>query len=212
MNRQNITVVTAETAEVVTLAEVKSFLRVTTSDEDTVIQSFLDAAIDETKNYTRRSLINRTLKLTLDRFPASNTNDWWDGVRQLPISELHRSSEKIELPSPPLVSVTSIVTYDTGNTASTFGSGNYTVDTANSRVLLNFGQVWPVDLRNLAAIEITYVSGYGAAASNVPASLKTAIMQHTMEMYEMRQFCEPPEICRNLLNRYRIRDGLGANV
>ena len=209
--RKSITVVTPEAADLVTLSAMKAFLRVDGSDEDDIITEFIAAATEEAKNYTKRSLINRTLKFTLDRIPPREHKEWWDGVRQASISVLHGDSDSITLPFPNLQSVTSFVTYDDADNASTFDASNYGADTAGARIYLKQGDTWPSDLRDHAAIEITYVSGYGATAADVPSSIISAVKMHVMEMYEMRKFCDIPAGSCKLLSRYRIMDGLSYN-
>lgn len=209
--RKSITVITAEAAVLVTTAAMKAFLRVDTSDDDTIINEFIAAATQDAINYTRRSLINRTLKFTLDKIPPRENKEWWDGVRQASINTLHGDSDSITLPFPNVSSVTSFVTYADDNSSSTFSSSNYGVDTAGARVYLNAGQSWPSDLRDHNAIEITYVSGYGASASDVPSAIISAVKMHVMEMYEMRKFCDMPAGCSKLLQRYRVLDGLSFN-
>ena len=210
-NRNSVEVVTPEAVNVVTLSEVKTFIRVDGHDEDALIDSLLDAAIEEARNYTRRSFINRTLKLTLDEFPHGHVNDWWDGVRTGALNELRAGHDVVNLPFAPISSVTSIVTYNDGNVASTFDSSSYRLDTSGGRVILNDGYVWPSDLRDHSAIEITYVSGYGASSTDVPAAIRTAIKMYVQQMHEMRDFCEMPEGCKKMLRSYRIIDRLTLN-
>lgn len=210
-NRNSISVITPEAVDLVTLAETKTYLRVDISDDDALIDGLIEAAIEEAKEYTRRSFIDRTLKFTLDRLPERNRKDWWDGVRQAHINVLYGDSDIIELPFPRISSVTSFVTYDNSNASSTFSTDAYRLDSAGGRVILNEGYTWPTDLRDRTAIEITYVSGYGAAASDVPAPIKGAIKMHVQQMYEMRDYCVMPETCQSMLMRYRIIDGLTRN-
>jgi len=211
MNRNTVTVVTPEAAPLITLTELKTFLRVDGNDENSLITDFLNAAIDDAKNYTRRSFINRTLLLTLDGFPYSSNSEWWSGTRQVSQNAIHKKANSIEIPFPKLVSVSNITTYDYDNSANVFGASNYFVDTAGARVSLNQSGTWPVNLRDTAAVKVQYVSGYGEAASDVPPAIKIAIQMHVQKMYEMRQYCDSPESSMAMLNRYRILDGVSRN-
>lgn len=206
--RPRVEVTTAEATPAVSLADAKLWLRVDSgnTDDDDVITDMISAATDSAKEYLRRSLINRTLKATFDEFPKRPTDraGWWDGVRQGSITEIHSDSDLIILPFPPLVSVTSVTTYDTANSGSVFSSSNYTADTSGGRIYLDYGQTWPTDLRDYAAIEVVYVSGYGSAASDIPPAITTAIRMHVMEMYEQRTFCDIPTNCKKMLDPYRI--------
>ncbi|MCU1327433.1 MAG: hypothetical protein JWN34_2803, partial [Bryobacterales bacterium] len=104
--------------------------------------------------------------------------------------------------------VTSVVTYNLANNSSTFDSSNYLFSAENARITLNFGAIWPADLRPAGTCEITYVAGWGDAASNVPMPIRTAIKMHAAAMYESRGMCDcgtPPDSAQALLKQYRVR-------
>jgi len=157
--------VTAPSAEPVTTAEVKAFLRVDGSDEDTLIAALAVAARDAVEADTGRSLITTTWDYTLDRWPTAR---------------------RVAVPRVPLVSVTSITTYDVDNAATTFGAADYRADTAHGVIALDDGASWPTDLRAVAGIVIRYVAGYGAAGSDVPQGLRMAILRRAAYDFEHR--------------------------
>jgi len=154
--------------EPVTTAEAKNYCRVDTgiTEDDTLIGVLVTAARQLVELYTGRSLVTQTWELALDNFPAGSS---------------------VELPRGPVQSVTSIKTYDDEDNESTFASGNYLVDTSLGRVSLNHDAVWPTDLRSTASVLITYVAGYGDAASDVPAALRQAILMLVGHWYENRE-------------------------
>lgn len=167
----SLTVTSAPATEPVTTAEAKAHLRVAHSDEDTYIDTLVKAARELVEADTRRALINQTIRLSLDRFPTVAF---------------------IELPRPPLSSVTSITYTDAdGNTGTSFASSNYQVDTDMlvGRVRLAVGTTgWPTTQTNaLQAVKVTYVAGYGTAGSNVPASLVHAIKLLVGHWYTNRE-------------------------
>ena len=51
---------------------------------------------------------------------------------------------------------------------------------------LKSGATWPVALRANNAIEISYTSGYGDAAADVPAPVKRAVKQMAAYLYQNR--------------------------
>ena len=188
-NRVSATVTTEAEMAPVDIQDAKAFLRLDGNSEDSLINDLIYTATEMAENYTRRAFINRTLKLTLDAFPPQRSNQWWDGTRDGAKSELITGSKAvINLPYPPIVSITSIITYNDSNTSSTFDSSSYTVNEAHAQVLLNSGYTWPVDLRHTAAIEVTYVAGYGTQPSNVPSSLKHGILMIVNALYNDRYF------------------------
>lgn len=102
--------------------------------------------------------------------------------------ELSLDAEEVEdcvwLPRPPLISVTSVKTYDVNNAEATVSSSLYTVEAGDaSRVWLNQGQVWlgnlvwGSDFRKQRALVVRYVSGYGAAATDVPEAIRRALKE-----------------------------------
>lgn len=205
MIRSTPTLVTAPATEPVTSAEAKAWMKVDSTDDDTLIGNLITAAREAAEKYTRRAFITQTWKLTVDLGGNSLDMALPDGLYELPVSALYGEiPREISLPYQPLQSITSVVSYSTSNVSSTYASTNYFADTANSRIVLNDGSVWPSDMRRKAGLVITYVSGYGTLASTVPQSIKHAIMMHIQKMYDERIVCDMPESCANLLRQYRI--------
>ena len=205
--RQSFAITSAPAAEPVSVSEVKQYLRVDGSSDDDLLTDMIVAARGMAEEYLRRSLITQTVKLTMDWFPRRENGDWWDGVREIAISELSHEEDYIKLPMAPIQSISSIVTYSDGNQASTFSASNYRLDAAGARVMLNDGQVWPSDLRARQAVEITYVAGYGDEASDVPAAIRQAIMQMVNSLYNSRG-CDSgiSDSAKMLMRPYRIID------
>ena len=171
-NRTAIRVITAPAAEPVTSTECKLDARVSGSTEDSLFTSWIAAARAEIEAAARRALINRTLELTLDGFPA-------DGV--------------IYLPFPPLVSVTSIKYTTDAGVEHTITGSDYVVITENDPGLVIAASTasWPSDLRKRAAVRIRYVAGYGAAASDVPDGYKVDIRGLVKLYYDYRSGWTP---------------------
>ena len=142
-------IVTAPTIEPISLAEAKTHLRIDVTDDDSYLSDLLiPSARWQVEHATSRALITTVLEQTVDRFPEE---------RELTIARW------------PLVSITSITSYDSSDVASTFAASKYLVDTASEpgRVILNDGQSWPSDLRARAAVVIRWSAGYGATAALV---------------------------------------------
>lgn len=207
MKRRSITLVTAPATEPVSLTEAKAWAKVDDTADDTLITSLIVAARESAEQFLRRSLITQTWKLSID-LPASRFDDsLGEGVYDLPVTALYSGlPSAIRLPKGPVQSITSVKTYDLDNTESTYSSSNYTVDTDGDRLVLNYGAIWPTNLRRTAAALITYVAGYGDASTDVPQAIRTAILMHIQKMYDGRIVCEMPDGCQQLLRQYRIMD------
>lgn len=176
-------------SEPVTAAEVKDQLRITGTDDDALIELYIQSARELCEELTGLALITQTWKLTLDHWPGG-AEDWWDGVRTLPISELRASARHYDvvIPRYPLQSIQSITADDTAVTVADV----FITDTQQmpGRLVIKRGATWPTVLDRANGIEISYTAGYGSDASSVPAALRLALMQMASYMYEHRGDCD----------------------
>lgn len=161
----SLTIFSAPAAEPVSLVEAKSHLRVTSTDDDTLISALIVATREQAEAFTRRSLVTQTWDLTLDRFP-----------------------ETIEVPLPPLQSITSISYVDEEGVTQTMASSDYTVDTKSSpgRIVPAYGTSWPTTREIINAVTVRFVAGYGAAL-DVPQAIKNGMLLHIGHLYANRE-------------------------
>lgn len=171
--------------EPITSSDTKLFLKIDLSDDDAIVTSLIKASREYVESFTGRSFINRTFKLSLDGIAESDV-PLWEGTRVGP--DINYRKRTIPLWRSPVSSVTSIITYDDADNATTFSASSYYVDTSRepAQVILRSGSVWPSALRVGNAIEITYVAGYGSTASSVPEAVKIAMYQICSYLYENR--------------------------
>lgn len=169
MTDASFALVTGPASEPVSLADAKDHLRVTGNSEDTILGTLITSARQWAENRTKRALINQTWRCKLDAFPAMD--------------------EPIDLRWPPLVSVTSIAYVDSNGDTQTWSSSYYTVHTDRTpgQVSLAYDADWPVTRDQRDAVTITYVAGYGSAASNVPAAIIAAIKLQIGDLYANRE-------------------------
>jgi len=172
-------------AEPLTLDETKTFLRVDHDNDDAQISALIAAARQMCENLTGRSLITRSYSLYLDCWPGGNLI-WWDGIREG--ADISPRSALLNLPKPPLVSVTGINVYAADNTATAFPAADYYVDTAGlpGRIVLKPDVSPPVPGRPANGIEIQFRAGYGATPQSIPAALRQAMKQLVAYLYEHR--------------------------
>ncbi len=162
-------VITPPSVEPVTVAEVKAQARVDLADEDTLIQGYIRAARETLERLLWRAFITQTLELTLDGWPEGS---------------------EIRLPRPPLQSVTAVRYTTEDGTLKTLDPALYVVDTASEpgRVVLKRGTSWPSEtLAPAAGVKVEYVAGYGDQASDVPESIRQAILLLAAHWYEHRE-------------------------
>lgn len=189
----------APSVEPLTTAEAKTHLRVDTSDDDTYIDTLILAARQQAESITRRALITQTWKYYLAQFPINTPG-------QFP--------NAIEIPLPPLQSITSIKYTDNDGVQQTISSGDYDVDIniEPGRIIPSFGNVWPSTRYQANSVEIILVTGYGDASTDIPVQIIQAIQLLIGHYYENResvvtgtQVNVVPDTVQYLLDRYIIR-------
>jgi len=176
-------------SEPVSLMEMKRYLRIDDNSDDIVLSDQIMEARRFIEDQIGLAFISQSWRMALDRWPAGG-EAWWDGVREMSITELYRSNvlQSVTLPRWPLVSITSVTTYDEDSNATAITVANvFDVDVYRTpgRITLKRGQTWPVALRANNAIEIVYVAGYANAAA-IPMTMKRAVKQLAAFMYNHR--------------------------
>lgn len=179
-------------SEPVTAAALRTFLRESeTGLPDSEAEDFITEARQYIEEITGIAMINQTWLMSIDQWPQSQNGVWWDGVRQMAITELYDPANlsSVYLPRYPLSVVDSVTTYaENSDSTSVVVADTFDIDTAQrpGRMTLKRGSTWPVALRANNAVEIEYTSGYGASASAVPAVLKRAVKQLAAALYNGR--------------------------
>tara|TARA_R110002153_G_scaffold50989_2_gene143418 strand:- start:4389 stop:5027 length:639 start_codon:yes stop_codon:yes gene_type:complete len=185
-NRKSVSVSASADSPAVSLADMKVFLRVDGSVDDDIITAYIATATEAVKQYLRQAILTETLVFKADGFTDGHGDDnllaLGPGVHTASRPYVLGGGETLELPFPPLQSVTSIVTYDRSNNASTYDANRYQVDLTSGRIYLDEGETWPSDLRAQDAVQVTYVSGYGSG--DIPPPILEAIRMYVTSMYE----------------------------
>lgn len=207
-NRKSAYVTTSTDDPAVSLADMKAVLRVDGTADDDQITAYIAAATEAVKQYTRLALLTETFVFKMDGFTEPGGDDrlaaLGPGVHTAYVSYILGGGETVDLPFPPLQSVTSVVTYDRANNATTVDASTYRVDLQSGRIYLNEGETWPIDLRAQDAVQITYVAGYGSGS--IPLPIVEAIKMYVEALYDG---CgELNEKARAMLASYRRMDSL----
>ena len=132
--------------EPITTSEAKTHLRITMSDEDTYIDTLIQAARELAEEIAESSFITQTWKAYLDDFESCIQLRWM-----------------------PIISITSVKYRDSDGDEQTVTSSNYNADAISGRVTAI--DSWPehnTDYKSGVVIE--YQAGYGAASA-VPKKL-----------------------------------------
>lgn len=202
----NYKIITPVTAEPVTLAEIKDFLRLTAitytdsviseeTAEDYLLSSLITAAREYCEGVTGRALVEQTIEAYLDGFPCGREK-WY-----------------IELPRPPLQSVTSLkYTDNTGAETTMIVNTDYIVDLDSniSRIVLPYGANWPsFTPYPINPIKVTYVAGY-SDTDPIPKTIKQAMLLLIGHWYANREATGDVKgklayAVDTLLNMHRVR-------
>lgn len=197
MGNDHYTVTTPPNETPVSLEEAKDWCRVSTTADDTLITSLIDAAVDVAERYTNRVFIERT-------FVGKFIGLEWSRF------EINRF---LQVRRAPFKSLTSITDSDTNDLTSDFILKE---NSAFSRLILD-------DSISLDTVPypliVEFVAGYGAKA-DVPEGLKTAIKQLVCFMYSNKGDCGGdtctngktsgiPQGIATMLNGYKILNTFG---
>lgn len=186
--------ITDAASEPVTTAEAKKQLEIASSitRHDSHVDDLIARARKATERLTRRAWINQTWKLTLSRFPA----------------------DCIQLPRPPLSSITSFTYIDTdGVSQALVANTDYLVrsNAAPGYVDRYYNTVWPTTHPDEPeAVVITYVAGYGATAASVPEEAKQAILALVTYWFTNRDKADIPQFIKDLLSGLDCGMAMGA--
>jgi uncharacterized phiE125 gp8 family phage protein len=160
------TLIIAPESEPVTLDEAKAHLKVNLGDEDALITALITVSRQWAENFMGRAVLSQTWDYFLDGF----------------------ASDCIELPLPPLISVTSVKYIDNNGATQTLATTEYEVDTAAEPgiVRLGFGKSWPGTRPKANAVIVRFVAGY-AGVNSLPGPIKSACLLVIGELYERRE-------------------------
>lgn len=143
--------------EPVSADDLKIYARIDYDDEDSLLEKFLKGVRRAAEKYTGRTFIEQTIKLQMD---------YWPGT-------------VVELPSPPLISITEVATLDEDDTETEYSSSNYYALTSSEpgKLILKQSVSEPVNTaRDYGGFLIRFKAGYGDEANDVPDDIRLGIM------------------------------------
>lgn len=164
-----VRVVTPPAFEPITVAELKDHLRIGSAltMDDVLLAALIRSVRGYAEGYMQRSLVERTLELTLCNFPYV-----------------------IEIPYPPLRSVTHIKYVDSDGVLQTVDSATYQIDAYREPGLIKpaYQETWPTDVRtsDFNAVQVRYVSGYASGSPSDQASATEAIPEEIKQWLKIR--------------------------
>lgn len=191
-----LVLVTPPSIEPLTVDEAKDWARITEDAEDGIVGRLVMAARANVEQLTGLALLTQTWDYFLDAFPC-----------------------QIDLPRPPLQTVTYIKYLDTDGALQTLATDQYTIDLKRhpARIVPAYGVSWPGTREEPNAVQVRYVAGYGPAVADIDAKapeLRQALAVLVATLYEQRemateattgqQLTNVPEAFWQLVNQHRI--------
>ena len=160
--------ITDAITEVVTLAEIKTFLRIDGNDFDNILTPFIKVSRQIGEKITGREFVEKEFKTYLDYFPSSN----YCGI------ELRKSKLK---------SITSIQYYDENDTLQTLDANDYYFTDSHeySSIYLKKDKSFPNTYDKKQAVIITFKADY----PNRPEAIKQACLSICSYLFENSGDC-----------------------
>jgi len=157
--------VTGAGTALVTTANFKTHARITTSADDTYVDTLIAEATDWCEHYSGRRFQSKTEVAYLDAFPDTFDPKWSNAA-----------------------SVTSIQYVDTAGDTQTLATSLYQVDSESVpiRIAPAFGEAWPATREQYNAVTVTYVAGW-ATPSLVPQRYISAVNMLAASKYNNRE-------------------------
>lgn len=188
--------ITAPAVEPISLAEARLHLRIDDDNttDDALIELLITAAREQAEHELGRRLITQTWDMVLDAFPGNSEaiELHWDLVKPASIAQ---------------------ITYlDTSGVVQTMDPGDYELDPHSlpGYVFPAAGVNWPGDVADSAnAVKVRVVCGFGAAGSDVPATIREWIKLQLGALYRNREAFQVGVPVAELPGRFteRLLDG-----
>ena len=180
-----IGVTTKPGSEPLTVNEVKRHLGQDEgiTDDEGRFSQLIEGARKRVERTTNRRLIEQTLAIYFDFFPAGFV---------------------IELPVAPVSAIASVQYYDVDGSLQTFAASKYFTDIINEpgRIVLKSGESWEsTEIGRSNAVVINVTAGYGDSSANVPEGIVTAML-----MMIEKAFDRPDENYLKALDRVQINE------
>jgi uncharacterized phiE125 gp8 family phage protein len=168
--------------------EARLHLRNPENTENSELIAFIRSAVEIAQHRTGLALMTQTWEAYLDSFPSY-----------------------IELPHPPIQSVTSVKYFNSSDVETTLATTEYVVTTGeHGAIRLASGKTWPSVYARPEAVIVRYVAGY-SDVDLVPASIVHWIALEVASADGVRSSMSEKQLYRNwdhLLDKHRVNLGV----
>lgn len=184
--------------EPITVAEAKSFLKITHNQEDDLFLPLIKTARNLAETYTRRKFITQRLMSIL---PFSPNHKKKEGLQRVWVAGDYFA---LFLPRGPLQKIIEVERVSEEGKSTPISYYGYHVNQDQDPALLMIRD------RHGWGVRLTYDAGYGESADQVPDVLRHAILKMVVQLYQKRDVLESQLIrgVADLLNPYRLPGGI----
>lgn len=170
----NLVLTEDPSTQVVSVAEIKSHLRIDTSDEDTLLGLYIDSATEMAENYCGRHFIEHTYKLYFNK-QVEEASLYFPDCRLISTDEV----------------LTKYVEWKLEDFVTVFFSDKAYLEPFSNPSIVRLSKNFS-DLGNKATGDadrfwFNFKTGFGASASDVPQAIKQAIKLIVSDMYYFRE-------------------------
>ncbi len=154
-----------------TLSQVKAFLKVEHSDDDTLIGDLIAQAVTHIEHIANRKCITQTWRIYFDELPLCNT---------------------LTLDLAPISTIVEIRYFDADGNAIIITPNEYEPDLHSNPARIHFYQPLSPG-QHLNGLEIDVQVGFGSSGVDVPGDILRAIMVTVAHWYEFRGAVHPAD-------------------
>ena len=164
-------------SELLTLSDIKTYLRLDGSDYDSILTPLIKTSRLIGEKITGRDFIEKEWRTYLDNFP-NYSYDYYDN---------YNSYQGIEIRKSKLLSITSIQYYDENNALQTLSSSDYyiTNEADYSSIYINKDKSFPKTYCRKQAVIITFKTSF----PSFPQDLKQAMLSVCSYLFENTGDC-----------------------
>ncbi len=210
---------TTTATDLISVATAKEFLRVTHSEDDTLIGSLIAAGIESAQNFTNMRFGSTTYIMYLESWTDVYVSNTYDGYLYRDVATSLNTAQggyyspytglaQFILPYPPLDRITGVQYYDRANVQQSFSSYNsFAFTNQKGFIEITKGTDLPDVYERADAIQINFTGGFGSSGSDIPDAIKQAILLIVGHLYEKREdtVSRLPKASEYLLEPYRIK-------
>lgn len=163
----------------------RSHLRIDNNAENEILELIIGAATERIEEYIDMKLIKQRWAFYFNGQPSTENKMWWDGVRQIAMSELNCNQSFIRLPFGKIISEDySLEYYDSSDSFVQIPSSNYQVDNFSKAPIVKLNDALPSSKLTMNGYRFVADIGMAEESRFIPNAIKQALLIYCARMYE----------------------------